>query len=121
MGAFFRSLIFCAVAWGCFAAAVARADNADVVALSASIDRGVRFLLANQNADGSWGHFDPGQAITPAEASRPLTPAATVILQHPDPGGGRTALVTYALSAAGQSPQSPAIARALAFLRKVEW
>lgn len=56
--------------------------------VNAAIDRGVRWLLANQKHDGSWSEQRPG----------------------------RTALALYALLKSGVEPDSPAVTRALGFL-----
>jgi hypothetical protein len=61
-----------------------------------SIDRGVRFLLGQQNQDGSWS--DQG------------------ILNQP---GGVTALCTLALLNSGVEPSHPQMQKALEYLRKI--
>jgi hypothetical protein len=59
-----------------------------------AIRDGVRFLIRQQRDDGSWADADP-RAQT-----------------------GTTSLVTLALLTAGESPKSPAVAKALEFLQK---
>src|SRR5450432_425348 len=62
-----------------------------------AISRGVKFLLSRQNADGSWGAG-----------------------METDNEGGRTALVTLALLSCGESHQSPALDRAIKFLKTAQ-
>jgi hypothetical protein len=61
-----------------------------------AIQRGVKYLLARQNADGSWPTED----------------------EQTDADGGRTALCTLSLLSAGESHQSPPMQRAIAWLKK---
>src|SRR3954452_18668585 len=61
-----------------------------------SINRGAKYLLARQNADGSFGDAN-------------AQPARKV---------GETALATLALLSCGESHQSPQLAKAIDFLRK---
>src|SRR5215211_5869722 len=63
-----------------------------------SISRGVKYLLAHQNADGSFGDEN-------AAPSRKV---------------GETALATLALLNSGESHQSPKVAKAITFLRKTK-
>lgn len=67
-----------------------------------SIGRGVRYLLARQNPDGSWGEQAP--------ARRPGDDGLW--------GPGQTALATLALLNAGESHQSPAIQKAVKWLKR---
>src|SRR5258708_26400991 len=60
-----------------------------------AIREGVRFLKSQQRGDGSWSEVDE------------------------DARTGTTSLVTLALLTAGEAPDSPAVARALEFLRRV--
>jgi len=61
----------------------------------ASIKRGVDFLISKQRVDGSWSG-------------------------HPGQPGGLTALCTLALLNAGEGPASPAVSKALKYLRGIE-
>src|SRR5690348_15833383 len=80
---------------------VARAASpADV---DKSIARAKAFLYAQQQKDGTWeiekqGDYAPGN-------------------RH---AGGLTAVATYALVAAGEDPQNPKIARAIAWLKTAD-
>lgn len=65
--------------------------------IQAAIDRMVASFYQNQNADGSWER--------------------DFVNSH-DPDGGETALVVYALMQAGQSHQSPQLAKAIQWLRQ---
>jgi hypothetical protein len=60
-----------------------------------AIQEGVRYLKAQQRADGSWSEVDPRRAPK-----------------------GTTALVTLALLTAGEKPDEPHVARALAHLQE---
>lgn len=68
--------------------------------LAADVDRairkGVKYLISRQNEDGSWPVDDEDR----------------------DDEGGRTALATLALLSAGESHQSPAVAKAIEWLKK---
>jgi len=77
-----------------FVAAPARAADEAPLALrvNRAIDRGADYLVAKQEADGSWGANDE---------------------KHPL---GRTALCTYTLLHAGRGEDDPAVAKALRFL-----
>src|SRR4051794_34537811 len=63
-----------------------------------AIRRGVKFLLSRQNSDGSW----PGDGLV-----NEYIP-------------GRTALVTLALLYCGESHTSPALTRAISYLKKAQ-
>jgi hypothetical protein len=62
-----------------------------------AINRGVKFLLSQQNADGSWA----GDRATDRE-------------------GGRTALITLSLLSSGESYQLPPLQKAIKFLRSAQ-
>ena len=77
--------------------------------IDSAIERGVKYLLAAQNEDGSWTALPAvDRASEFADEFR-----SRHILNKPDPEGGRTALITLALLSSGQSPQSPAIRKAV--------
>ncbi|HEY1629125.1 MAG TPA: prenyltransferase/squalene oxidase repeat-containing protein, partial [Tepidisphaeraceae bacterium] len=62
-----------------------------------AINRGVKFLLSQQNTDGSWS----GDRTSDRE-------------------GGRTALITLALLSSGESYQSPPLEKAIKFLKTAQ-
>ncbi|HVT88350.1 MAG TPA: DUF4159 domain-containing protein [Tepidisphaeraceae bacterium] len=64
--------------------------------VSFAISKGVKYLLSRQNTDGSWGQGDPS-----------------------DNEGGNTALVTLALLSSGESHQSPALTKAIRYLKRI--
>ena len=61
-----------------------------------AIRSGVRYLIKHQRADGSWAEIEDETQI------------------------GTTCLVTLALLTAGETPESPAVARALEYIRKYD-
>src|SRR5688572_22345136 len=63
--------------------------------VESSINRGVKYLLARQNTDGSWGDKDAGTDVRV----------------------GETALATLALLSCGESHQSKPLEKAIKFLR----
>ncbi|HQY87556.1 MAG TPA: hypothetical protein PK402_02785, partial [Tepidisphaeraceae bacterium] len=67
-----------------------------------AIAQGVKYLYASQNKNGTWDGNSPGGADHSADGGQ---------------WGGRTALATYALLAAGQSPNDPRLQPAIEFLR----
>lgn len=69
--------------------------------VDAAILKGVKFLRSQQKPDGSW---------------EPTSPPAP----RPDQQGGNTAMATYALLAAGDSPQDEHIKKAVAWLMKAD-
>ena len=77
-----------------FAANVTAAELSSA-AVRASIRRGVDFLIEKQRVDGSWSG-------------------------HPGQPGGLTSLCTLALLNAGEKPSSPAVSKALKYLRGIE-
>ena len=99
-----RSALFC---FAMIIAAPAFVSAATPMKIESAIHRAVSFLYAQQNSSGNW------------ENSQTAPP-------HKDEGagvddgqwGGRTALVTYALLAAGERPLDPRILKATSWLRK---
>jgi hypothetical protein len=118
------------------------AGSCNQVDVNASIEQGITFLDANQNADGSWGTSDPGAETALALASygvedsgnfNSLSPARKTIVQNgltfllgtqnaqgafaADAGGFfttyDTGLALTALSLNTNAPQSAAIATAI--------
>jgi hypothetical protein len=79
--------------------------------MDAAVNKGVAYLLAQQKADGSWEEGPrPAKPVT----AEPWVPSKYAIY------GGETAIVTYALLAAGQSPQSDPIKKAVDWLEHVD-
>ena len=71
------------------------ARSARSIRTQAAIDRAVKFLLSQQGPDGSWNDMSSSDVVI-----------------------GQTAVVTLALLSAGESHQSPALSKAIEFLRK---
>ncbi|MDP6957007.1 MAG: prenyltransferase/squalene oxidase repeat-containing protein, partial [Planctomycetota bacterium] len=67
-------------------------DSVDKQAVNEAIDRGVKFLIERQYADGSWGN-------------------------HPEYGAGHTAYAVYTLLKCGVPGSHPVIQRAMGFVR----
>ncbi|HMB94574.1 MAG TPA: hypothetical protein VKK61_00905, partial [Tepidisphaeraceae bacterium] len=97
----FAPLLFCMIAVFSAHAQTTRESTFSRSELSQKSDeaitRGVKFLLAHQNADGSWS------------IGRPT-----------DREGGHTALITLALLSCGESPQSPPLQKAIKFLKAAQ-
>jgi hypothetical protein len=98
-------LILCCAALA-FAAAPARAANVSNAKIAATIDKAKAYLYARQKG-GNWE----------------VAPTSAYPNDNAHGGGqwgGLTALATYALLAAGESPQNPKLAEAIDFLKKAE-
>jgi hypothetical protein len=76
--------------------------------VQAAIDRAKAFLYSQQNSDGNWE-----QSAKPLGDKTPYDPAG-------GQWGGLTALATYSLLAAGESPRNPRLAAAIRFLETAE-
>jgi hypothetical protein len=90
---------------GCLLLLCAPAQSATHEEIEAAIKRGVAYLYSTQNAQGNWEKTQ----------SKPNTTQGS----GADEGqwGGRTALATYALLAAGEKPLDPRIVKATDWLR----
>lgn len=99
-------VFFLAVVVGLSMARAARAD-VDNRAVETAIKKAKAYLIAKQGKDGNW-EDEPSSKYTNNN-------------QH-DGGqwGGVSALVTYALLAAGESPQEPHMQKAVAFLKTAD-
>ncbi len=100
------ALVICPVA--VLAQAAQSGDKVDPVAVQAAIKKGVEYLYSMQGADGSW------EVVPQPEAKG--EPHSIKAGQW----GGQTALATYALLAAGESPQNPKLAKAIQWLQKAD-
>ena len=77
---------------GGWAFGMGRWEGVPSQAVNEAIDRGVKFLIDRQYADGSWG-------------------------VHPEYGAGHTAYTVYTLLKCGVPPAHPAVQRAMSFVR----
>src|SRR3954464_8932552 len=80
-----------------------------------ALRRGTAYLYSVQKG-GHWDLPAPGPDAKPDERGNMSLEA----IQNSSQGGGVTALATYALRAAGEPPQEPRVAAAIAFLKKAE-
>ncbi|MGF1632287.1 MAG: DUF4159 domain-containing protein [Phycisphaerae bacterium] len=85
----------------------ANAEAVDPDKVDAAVRRNVAWFYERQNANGGWERSERRDS----ESVNDFTG-----LQW----GGRTALVTYALLTAGESPQDPRIQKAVTFLKEAE-
>ncbi len=97
-----RSILALLAACSCSAAVAATPEQVD-----AAILKGRQWLLSQQKPDGSWEIVDKPEG----DVQHSVKSAQW---------GGRTALVTYALIAAGEKPQSPKIQDAVKFLKQAD-
>lgn len=95
----FPCAVWCAI--GCVLASGAALPAATPQEVNDAIDRAVKYLWSVQRADGAW---EAGQGGAGHEASQV---------------GGQTAMVTYALLAAGESPQDARMKSAIQYLQTV--
>ena len=101
-------------------AAADRAGAAEPDAVDAAVRRGVDWLYGRQRDDVQWEEvpFDRRVRLKDGEGRDlpELDPPGTAGAQW----GGLTALSTYALLSAGESPQNPKIEQAVDFLRRAD-
>lgn len=86
----------------------AAAERVEPAQVRDAIDRGKKYLYALQNDAGTW------------EAKPARDPADKAWFETGGQWGGVTALVTYSLLAAGESPAEPRLRKAIEFLRTAD-
>jgi hypothetical protein len=86
----------------------ARAPAATPAEIQSAIDKGIKVLYAAQKPDGSWEY-----APKRDDKAKPTS-------QLGGQWGGKTALITYALIAAGEDVHSPKLAAAIDWLKKAD-
>ena len=84
-------------------------------AVNEAIDKAKVFLYSKQSADGTW---ELSGAPKPVESEESRSEAANS--EQVGQWGGRTALVVYALLAAGEDVKEPKLEKAIAFLKTSE-
>jgi len=89
-------------------AVAAPASAATPEQIDAALAKAKAWLYKAQKPDGTWEQSDAPQANQVANS------------QTGGQWGGRTAIATYALLAAGESPQDPRLAKAIEFLKKAD-
>ncbi|HET6247482.1 MAG TPA: DUF4159 domain-containing protein [Tepidisphaeraceae bacterium] len=105
---FAKFVLGAAVALGTTRAASAAATVKEV---DAAVDKAVAYLLSQQKPDGSW---ENGPRLDKPETMVPFVPSKYATY------GGETAIVTYALLAAGQNPQSEPMKKAVTWLEHID-
>ena len=110
-----------ALACGLGAAAARPAAAAEPEAVDRAIWRGVNFLYGRQKNDLQWENV-PGDKRDVYRDPKTGAVVGGIVINTVNGGqwGGRTALCTYALLAAGESEQDERVKRAIEFLRRAD-